>query len=266
MELQTPRKGKRFDIRFDDLTIRWRESPLAAERAEMAEKTGGLLLRYTFDDDSQIAQDSSGQKCHGEIHGDPQLVQGVTGHALALDGEDDWIRVPLSRRLRFLRNSNFTVVAWFNPTSLPEEESGDGFGIVIKPGADVGLIRDNGGTFRFTRYFHAMQTKGERGTGDDNTKAVWLGFERSPLHEWYHLAGVARDGGKSSQLYINGELIVEEEHPDFHRAIRNMAPWHVGTCDGRSKRWMAHGIIDDVRLYGRALAGQEIAALYAEQE
>jgi len=28
MELQTPRKGHRFDVRFDDLTIRWNNSPL----------------------------------------------------------------------------------------------------------------------------------------------------------------------------------------------------------------------------------------------
>ncbi|MBT7067581.1 MAG: hypothetical protein HN919_14870 [Verrucomicrobia bacterium] len=266
MELQTPHKGKRFDVRFDDLTVKWNDSPLSAARAAMREKTGDLLLHYTFDEEGEHIEDVSGQECHGEIRKDPHWVVGAKGQALALVGESDAISVTSSGHLRTVQNSDFTVMAWFNPMSQPDNNNGNGFGIVIKPGSDVGLIRDNEGIFRFTRYFHAEGKDGEEKADADDTKAVWLGKGRSDLYTWYHLAGVALDGGRTSQLYINGVLVAEEEHPDFVRPLESGSPWYIGACDGPPNRWPAHGLIDDVRLYGRALSVEEIKSIYGEAE
>ena len=123
MELQTPRKGKRFDVRFDDLAIRWTESPLAATRAEMAEKTGGLLLHYTFDEDGDCANDVSGQMCSGAITGNPRKTDGVVGSCLAFDGLDDYVSAGMSRRLHELQNGAYTLAVWFNPLAVPESTS-----------------------------------------------------------------------------------------------------------------------------------------------
>jgi hypothetical protein len=258
MELQSPRKDCKFDIRFDDLRVRWDDSPIEATRREMERSTGGLLVRYSFDDEGSVT-DSSGQMSDGSIRGTPTWVSGVKGKALSLDGEGSYVKMPFTRRLQAVPYSNFTVTAWFKPGSTPAQQD-NGFGIVVKPGCDIGLVQDKHGIFRFSRYFHGKQLSPKK----DAMRTVWLGGEKSDPGRWYHLVGVVDDDGKTSRLYVDGELIAKKEHPNFIRPLENHHPWYVGACDGPGGRWPAHGAIDEVRIYNRALSVEEIGQLYNE--
>jgi hypothetical protein len=81
------------------------------------------------------------------------------------------------------------------------------------------------------------------------------------LNTWYHLAGVYDAGQGQIRLYVNGVLV----------ATRSVGPaWSAGgpTTIGRAKWGGAAvdfwpGLIDEVRLYNRALSDQEVSSIYS---
>lgn len=85
------------------------------------------------------------------------------------------------------------------------------------------------------------------------------------LDAWHHLCGVY-DGGLY-RLYRDGELIAEEA--DAVAPMRVEEAWAIG-ARGMRDRTMPEtfdpryfdGMIDDVRIYGRALSAAEVRALY----
>ncbi|MEN6641841.1 MAG: LamG-like jellyroll fold domain-containing protein [Armatimonadia bacterium] len=81
-----------------------------------------------------------------------------------------------------------------------------------------------------------------------------------PLH-WNHVAATF-DRGLIS-LYLNGEKLLEGRSPVNH-LVPNQHPLLIGEAhaDSGARSYMLSGLIDDVRVYGRALPAGEIAALY----
>jgi hypothetical protein len=80
------------------------------------------------------------------------------------------------------------------------------------------------------------------------------------VDNWHHLAGVY--DGESYRLYRDGELIVV--HPDTFVPARVDAPWAIG---GRAATMPPEGryfsgLIDEVRIYERALSDDEVRALF----
>lgn len=80
------------------------------------------------------------------------------------------------------------------------------------------------------------------------------------LDSWHHVAGVF--DGSSYRLYRDGELLAE--HPDTYEPTTMDANWSVG---GRSTQTppedrFFEGLIDEVRVYGRALSDEEVRALF----
>ncbi|MDP6417181.1 MAG: LamG domain-containing protein, partial [Gammaproteobacteria bacterium] len=75
--------------------------------------------------------------------------------------------------------------------------------------------------------------------------------------EWHHLVGVMN--GNTSTLYVDGVKQVQEGSVDLHDSGTYA---HIGKqySDDSSHRYW-NGLIDDVRIYYRALSAQEIAGL-----
>jgi hypothetical protein len=75
---------------------------------------------------------------------------------------------------------------------------------------------------------------------------------------------VDRKGG-STKLYVNGEL---KNSADWEagKASRDAGkqPWRVGIASPGAEKWgwPAKGLIDDVRLYKKALTEAEVGALF----
>jgi len=76
---------------------------------------------------------------------------------------------------------------------------------------------------------------------------------------WYHVAGVitTKDGG-SHRYYVNGELVAEHRGYGFDRLRTDAGRTHIGTPEGAF-----YGLVDDVRIYNRALSDGEVARLAA---
>ncbi len=157
------------------------------------------------------------------------------GGCRAVDGEDDYVSFGDGAGLNF--SSALSVSSWvlFNgtPSSLA--------GIVMKGNFRYGFAYDAGGEARFF-------------IGDS------ANYARAPLSlgGWHHILG-SFDGASSNRLmslYVDGELV----------ATSTSAVSVTGASGdfflGRYASGYFNGLLDDVRVYDRALAPLEVQDLY----
>jgi len=188
------------------------------------------------------ANDSAGGN-HGTVFGDPAWVNDPQrGWCLDFDGEGDYVDVGDDPSLTF--SDQITVACW------------------IKVRA-------------FDRNWNAVVTKGDdwvlaRTRDDDRTAFLCLGLTGGGWPEvysndvndgnWHHLAGVY--DGEELILYQNGVRVGSKP---LHGSInRNWSKVLIGE-NGQTANRFWNGLIDDVRLYNRALTADEIEVL-AEAE
>lgn len=201
----------------------------------------GLVGHWTFDDGKgSRVRDFSGRDCHGLIRGGAKWVEGRIGGALEFDGKDDFVLI--------LNESNFdltgsvTVSAWIQVKS-------------------------------FTKPWQAIVTKGDRAWRlhrANDTKAA--GFACSDLSrnqvgdlygkkeiadgEWHHVVGVL-DGTKVS-IFVDGVLdVTADSSPNI--SVNDYSVL-IGANEQIGDR-LFHGLIDDVRIYDRALSMEELQVL-----
>ncbi|HUS93251.1 MAG TPA: glycoside hydrolase N-terminal domain-containing protein [Phycisphaerae bacterium] len=85
---------------------------------------------------------------------------------------------------------------------------------------------------------------------------------RLPAGKWSHVAGVfdARQGVIA--LYLNGRKVAEKRQASMQKMTRNRLPLRIGCDSGAGSRF--RGEMARAAVYGRALSGEEIAALAAD--
>jgi len=206
-----------------------------------------LLACWPFDDTDIVrVEDLSGKGHHGAIRGKPELVEGVRGHSLRLDGSRDYVAVPDVEAFDF-SSATFSVAAWVNVYTL----SGDqqmivGKNVYSANQREWGLMVDHDSQFRF--YLRH----------DNQWKTVASGVVPVP-GRWYQVT-VTVEAGKAS-LHVNGKPTGQA---DLGKPIPNTAsPLTIGGInDGGRLRQMFFGAIDEIRLYGRALSVEEAKDLY----
>ena len=91
----------------------------------------------------------------------------------------------------------------------------------------------------------------------------WLSIGNSSFKagSWYHVA--IRRNGSDLAAFVDGLLIGTAaigslEIPD------PSAPFQIGTAEGGHPERVFKGLIDDVRIYNRAITDAEVLALYNE--
>lgn len=208
--------------------------------------TNGLVAYWQFNEgDGDTAGDSSGNGYDGVLNGDPKWVDGHFGGALEFDGSEDEVNVPYDAALN--PEEAFTVCLWANvepgsgghraPISCRDDGPLSGYIIYAEPG----------NTWQYWI-----------GTGAWNSvqgPAVDLG-------EWTHLAAVYSEDGQ--KFYVNGELAGEGAgvlitNPDNNLLIG------AGANERAVHEYLFVGMVDDVRLYNRALEEDEISKAMASE-
>jgi len=86
---------------------------------------------------------------------------------------------------------------------------------------------------------------------------------------WVHLAGVL-DKDKKARLYVDGKQVAEAQAPSFLTADPN-EPMQIGIDAGSplgnyKKGTLLDGVVDEVRIYHRALSAEEVAVLATSAE
>ncbi|MFN0089594.1 MAG: LamG-like jellyroll fold domain-containing protein [Acidimicrobiales bacterium] len=196
----------------------------------------GLVAAYGFEETSGAAViDRSGNTNDGVISGAVRAA-GRFGGGLAFNGADNLVSVADSASLDL--TSGMTLSAWVRPSSVA------GWRTVVLKERPAGLT-------------YALYA------GDDASRPsgwVYIGGDREvvgptslAVNAWTHLA--ATYDGAAERLYVNGALVATRAQSGAMTAstgalrIGGNAIW---------SEWFA-GVIDEVRVYNRALTQTEIA-------
>jgi fibronectin type 3 domain-containing protein len=207
---------------------------------EPAPAPSGLVASYGFDEASGgSAVDGSGNGNTGTISGATRTTSGKNAGALSFDGTNDLVTVPDAAALDL--TGGMTLEAWVNPNRI----SGSWRTV---------LLKEQPGGMSYALY--AAGSGGLPGgyivSGGDEFSA--LGPSTLPLNAWTHLA--ATYDGSTLRTYVNGTQVAVEPHSGA------MAPSTGALKIGGNNVWPEwfRGLIDDVRVYDRALTAAEIQA------
>jgi hypothetical protein len=200
--------------------------------------TTGLVGAWNFDEASgTTVQDVSGWGNNGTLS-NATRVAGKYGNALSFNGTNAMATVPDSASLDLA--SALTVEAWVKPTKI----SGSWRTVVIKERpADLAyaLYAGNG----------AQMPSGHVYTTRDASAA---GTATLPLNTWKHLA--ATWDGSTQRLYVDGVQVA------FSSLSGSATVSNSPLRFGGNAVWgeFFQGLIDDVRIYNRALSASEVNA------
>lgn len=203
--------------------------------------TRGLVGHWTFDEGKgSMARDVSGRGNHGTVMGGATWVEGRIGGALQFDGTDDFVSIP--NESDFDITGKVTVSAWI----LVKEFTKAWQGIVTKGD-------------RAWRLHRANQTEGVGfATSDLSREQVGdlAGNKDVADGQWHHVVGML-DGSKRL-IFVDGVLDAStNSSPSISVNDYTVLIGANAQATGR----LFHGLIDDVRVYDRALSLKELRAL-----
>jgi len=203
--------------------------------------TAGLVGHYELDGN---ANDSSGNNNHGTLAVDPQWVAGHIGSgALDFDGRHNYVDLGDPTSLQI--TGNITLAAWIK-TDAPEDD----YDVILAKGYTT---TPNGGIF--LRVFDGNYDTGSWDASGNHW--VTVGGAGADIGQWVHLAGTY--DGSNWNLYKNGQMIGSAA--DSVGAVEVNAGWAIGSRGGGTAERLFGGLIDDARIYDRALSYGEIAWL-----
>jgi len=198
-----------------------------------------LMLWYKFDGD---ALDSSGHGRHGVVAGAPTYGPGQIDQAIDMvgaGGTGDRVETEMTAsQLGIAGNNPRTVTAWVYTRAFND---GGIFDVGNRAATQDFCLRTLG-----TVNMWRVQYWG----GDSD-------FEYPGYFEWVHFGHV--HDGINTKIYADGKLVV-----DWAKTIDtpDTNPFHVG-CYGWNNDHF-DGVIDDFRLYDRALSASEVMKVYRQ--
>jgi hypothetical protein len=221
-----------------DLAGNTSEASVSVTVANLPPAPPGLVAAYGFNEAAgAVVTDASGQGNSGTISGATRTAAGKFGGALSFGGTSAWVTVNDAASLDL--TTGMTIEAWVRPSVLT------GWRSVVTKEAPDGLayaLYSGNSALRPAGYVHIANDIGVSGT----TSMV--------ANVWTHLA-VTYDG-TTLRLFVNGVLRNTQSAPGA--AITTAGALRIG---GNSV-WGEYfkGLIDEVRIYNRALTVTEIQA------
>ncbi len=198
------------------------------------------LLGWWKLDESQgsYAFDFSGHGLRGTLNGGPIWAPGMDGGALDFDGKDDWVETGKTPTVLGLNgNAARTVSVWVYARTftsgagvyeMGSNKAGEDFALTCRPTVNVWRMQ----------YWNLDK---------DFTVA-------SSQNQWVHFAHI--HDGTRSKIYANGKLVVDELRT---LNTTDSKTFKFGTY--RTNRF--NGVIDDLRLYKRAVTEAEVSRIMA---
>jgi hypothetical protein len=206
---------------------------------------GGLVLSFNFDEASGNAIDASGQNHVGTIRG-ALRVGGVRGNALSFNGVSDWVTVADANSLDL--TTGMTLQAWVKPVTLG--------------GWDTIILKEHGvDAFSYALYAHdggALSGGAPVPSGNVRIGAApqtLRGTAQLAAGVWTHLATTY--DGVTQRLFVNGVQVTSR--PQSGGISVGTGVLRIGGNSSFPGEFYT-GLVDDVRVFKRALTATEIAA------
>ena len=218
----------------------------------------GLVGLWSFDGKDMAgntAYDRSGQGNNGTLTNGPTRTIGKIGQGLSFDGVDDYVNAGRNPSLDMGAN-NFSVGGWIKTSGNPSAQAGNpGYGLLAAKGSS------GAGGKRYGLWAYRQTTGVAALNLDDNAaEAYFEGTTNVDDGNWHMVYGV-RDGN-TAKIYVDGIQentaditglgSLDDINKDFMISVDSHAPTN----------YFVRGLIDDVRIYNRALTPAEIQRLY----
>ncbi|OGD25759.1 hypothetical protein A2819_02300, partial [Candidatus Azambacteria bacterium RIFCSPHIGHO2_01_FULL_40_24] len=194
--------------------------------------TSGLVGYWTMDGNNVnwatgAVTDSSGRGNTGTITNmATSTAIGKIGQALSFDGVNDYMRAVITSV-----PTEFTVTAWIKLNEIGREQH----------------------FAEFTSNQFYVASNNRLGTGIWGTAA---GITTLAISTWYH-ATITRTPAGAIVLYLNGS-----QEGTGTGAVNPASPFVIGDFYNLTGNYQFNGLIDDVRVYNRALSAEEIQTLF----
>jgi hypothetical protein len=220
-----------------------------------ASATPGPVDWWKLDEASgKVAADSSGNGLDGALLPDdpnnpglgPVWVPGQIGGALSFNGTSDC--VDLGNKAAFNFPGSFTVSLWANIGAWGSGWAHTMIGNRGEDGVGWQVRRGSGTNLCFTT----------RGIGNDDTFSA----STPPQNEWIHIACVYNNAANTKAIYINGKQEALVETTAGAKLAATTHNTYLGcraNGDNSGREAFFTGMLDDVRIYDRALTGDEAA-------
>jgi hypothetical protein len=194
----------------------------------------GLVAAYPFNEGSGTTVfDVSGNGNNGTISGATWTTSGMYGDALVFNGANALVTINNSTSLQL--NSAMTLESWVNPSTMNNMWQD-----VIYKGND-------------NYYLEGVSANGSvPAVGGTFASMSLFGTAALPVNTWTHLA--ATYDRTTMRLYVNGVQVVSQAQTGAIATSAN--PLQIGGDSFYGQYFQ--GVIDEVRVYNRALSAMEI--------
>jgi len=243
-------------VYIDDILL-YRSAPAVVQAVDPG--TQGLSVYYTMDGD---IKDSSGKGYNGTLVNNPAFMDSRTGlgKALQFDGVNTYAELPIGTLISTL--NSMTVATWinFDTTSTGSWVRVFDFGTGVTSGNPLIYMfltprQGTNGAMRFA--ITTSSNGGEQSVSAPGSPGLLPGG-------WHHVAAVIDGSAMTLRLYQDGELIASRP--------TTVLPRDMGVTNqnwlGRSQ-WSSdgfyQGLIDECRIYNRALSDGEVRYVAGDQ-
>lgn len=240
-----------YDLCIDDVVLYDR-----AMTTEEIVEHHGLIAHWKFDElAGSTAEDETLANNDATRTGTEDWTTGFDsgGHGFDYSDGEDYFEAPSSGALNNVQGDDYTVMAYFNPNSVPSGSGSDNdanYAIIVKEGYSIGLCYKNDGRFFLSHWL------------DDYSGVYPTSADSYSAGQFYHVAGVVDRTAGTAKVYVNGVLVSTASFTPGAAALdRGTIPWRAGIAiPGASNwGWATDGVIDDARIYNRALSDDEVA-------
>jgi hypothetical protein len=234
---------------------------LAGERGDGQAVTTGLVAYWPMDTIGATTPDTVGGHTFTNVASGATATTGFVAGGALHNGTDHFTAAD-APALNFGTGS-FTVAAWVQPAGTASVRLINKW-VSAEQGWILDLHSTTGGGAQAGSLRFRMDSNAAGGTTDvDNIDYVVTNALPTTSNTWVHVAATVDRTANQLRLYSNGAAVgAVKTLPATLLTLSNTAVLGLGTIPAASGKHFA-GVVDEVRLYNRALSAAEVLTLVA---